>query len=477
MKKTIITTVGTSLFKNYNEEEKDQNIASQVKALEKVRYSDSKWKEKESRVNKIRGKVSNWANANNKASAEIESSLKIIEEIKKVNAEEEEIEIILLATDTVLSRLAAEIVQKVFKENNVTVIFNSDKDVISGLQLEDKDEFEKEGLMQLVERVSGICGIYTTDNNKTNTKAEVKKEVYLNITGGYKALIPYLTIMGQIYKLPICYKFEKSDNILTIPQAPVEYDFLLVEENYLLFERLNKGKDENLPNVKEFKELISENEGIFKNVIEELEKNGLIRKLPPEEGEIKLTPMGKMLFARYNRFAEQGIDRGNLLGRVMEMEVYQYYVEKYMLNNNDKNQVILGEKVLNSKNPDAASFDVDVFIKLLNGKRIAIEVKPGGNIPVFGKSNENNIESNIKKRAFYELSKKETDIECRVYCYSHREIVKAAIKQIKKLHDEYPKETKNLSWYWVKIGVKNENGNRTMDFGKKIKPEKIYPTN
>jgi hypothetical protein len=46
--------------------------------------------------------------------------------------------------------------------------------------------------------------------------------VIINITGGYKATVPYLTILGQVNKCPIYYIFEDTDATIKIPYVPID---------------------------------------------------------------------------------------------------------------------------------------------------------------------------------------------------------------------------------------------------------------
>ncbi len=116
----------------------------------------------------------------------------IQEEIK------DSLEVYLIATETILSRIAAEIIQTKLNGYNAgggktnNVFFEADKeapecDVIQGLDVKNADEFSNTGLPNLIERLKEI-GIN-------------KEKIILNITGGYKGVIPYLTILGQVYKV------------------------------------------------------------------------------------------------------------------------------------------------------------------------------------------------------------------------------------------------------------------------------------
>ena len=44
--------------------------------------------------------------------------------------------------------------------------------------------------------------------------------VIMNITGGYKASIPYLTILAQLNGCPIYYIFEDQDALIKVPNLP-----------------------------------------------------------------------------------------------------------------------------------------------------------------------------------------------------------------------------------------------------------------
>jgi len=465
-----------SIFDNFCNEKDDKNIKNAVEILEDKPHSF--WQEAEERVKHIKKEVLPWAKKSIKASAEIESSLKVIEEIRKRN--DEEIEIVLLATDTILSRLAAEIIKEVLDkknievldEKNINVTFNPDKDVIHNLQLKNKKSFEEEGLMNLIERVTEICEIYSDGGRQTC--AEPKVRAYLNITGGYKALVPYLTVIGQIYELPIYYKFEDKEEIINIPQLPIEYDFLLIDDNYAIIEKLNYQKEEKLPSIEKLKEDVgATDDKSFEDRISYLENKKIIQKITTSDNETKykLTPIGKMLFIRHNRFAEQGIPRNNIIGEVMELKVYEYYVNEYSKRDN-KASITRNYEVsnLNDKNNP---YDIDVFIQS-EGKKIAVEVKTNLN-----KSNiKKEIKEKILEKGFYQLAKQcyesNEDIEFYVVTCSPDGVSKAIIDEIKKInegiknHDEEFIKNMKLSWHWFRRD--RNNIKKTLSYQGKIYP-------
>ena len=109
------------------------------------------------------------------------------------------IKVHFMATDTILSSLSAEIVAKYLGNKKIETNFDKERDVIRDLQIEDAKEFEKNGLVNLVDRVYRIINEQYYEN------------IILNITGGYKAIIPYMTIMGQVNNIPIYYIFEDTE--------------------------------------------------------------------------------------------------------------------------------------------------------------------------------------------------------------------------------------------------------------------------
>ncbi|MDY6991414.1 MAG: hypothetical protein SVR94_02245, partial [Pseudomonadota bacterium] len=77
----------------------------------------------------------------------------------------------------------------------------------------------------------------------------------INITGGYKAMIPYLTILGQVNKVPVRYIFEDTDTLIEIPLLPLTIDNSLFEkyerEFYLIEEETSLNKQNHYQFVEE----------------------------------------------------------------------------------------------------------------------------------------------------------------------------------------------------------------------------------
>jgi len=64
--------------------------------------------------------------------------------------------------------------------------------------------------------------------------------VVLNPTGGFKALVPYLVLIGMLKKVPCRYIFEQSTTLLELPPLPVEFSRSRFEAFKALFERIER---------------------------------------------------------------------------------------------------------------------------------------------------------------------------------------------------------------------------------------------
>lgn len=249
--KTIITTVGTSLFENYmnsevrnlfnNEKEEYEDISGVVQTLKDRNIAsayNSKGVEEVKIKNSIKGlwlkditrKKRKWIfeKGNNKyASAELESILMIKEALQEFT------NVHLLATDTILSRLACEIIREFLMEQysgRLKVHFNSNIDVIQNLRVDDYEKF-KNGLILLTDR------FYQIGNNQL--RAGLSQDIILNITGGYKGIIPYFSLLGQINRTKIQYTFEDTGVLLTIPQVPIKEDIEMFEKHWKVLNKLD----------------------------------------------------------------------------------------------------------------------------------------------------------------------------------------------------------------------------------------------
>ena len=231
--KKIITTVGTSLFENYHKKYRDTAFESAYNFFKNNEISAKKLDNQESRKKSLIDKFnSNYFKNNFDASAEIKSLIKLQEELK------EDFDIYLLHSDTALGRLAAEIIKdniSLYEEYGLK-ISSVDIHPIENLQIQNRQKFIQ-GMQELINNIYKISQNYWGN-------------VVINITGGYKATIPYLTILAQVNQCPIYYIFENTDALIQIPNIPIDINWKLFEDywkSFSLIEKSNGIKESDLP--------------------------------------------------------------------------------------------------------------------------------------------------------------------------------------------------------------------------------------
>jgi putative CRISPR-associated protein (TIGR02619 family) len=266
--KKVIVTVGTSLFENYMEDSSvAQNVKGNINDVKGGKGSPNRVESYETyktEIQLIKGAVGRWANGNENenASAEIKSLIKIN---KKFN---DKIEAHLICTDTILSVVAAEIIQDWFNQapGEVNVIYNKDeREHIEDLQVSNYGDLMEKGLKNLINKIENI------------TVGCRKEDLLFNITGGYKAIIPYLTFMAAIHECRIFYIFEDNDNLIEIPPLPLKKDYEFFEKHWDKMEALK---------------LIDKNYTAGK--YKELEEKGLVLKI--DHNSAGLSALGDMFY-------------------------------------------------------------------------------------------------------------------------------------------------------------------------------------
>lgn len=355
--KKIITTVGTSIFTNYREEKVKNHYGRTSYASIGVPYNrtedepasgiyDDNFR---SYIRSLKEVIEDYwymydGRANQNASAEISSILKIAE------AENEPCEVHLIATDTLQSVLAAELilgwfekfpqpkVSKVLFQRQETV-FEEQKDsdfVVKDLRVRGQADYEK-GFMNLIQLLEKIY-------SKGNT--------ILNITGGYKGIIPVLTLFGQLYELPLNYLYVEDDDSMqaspvVVGSLPVHLDLGYIE-NFVLFlqqpERLTDAK-----------------------VAEKMYGLGLLAtKMLPAE----LSIIGKLI---KNKLESADLPfQKTTLGYLVEYKIHEYYSRNEL---SGFGKPVLGYKL--SDEPGKDLEDADLWFE--NEEHVILgEIKPAG---------------------------------------------------------------------------------------------------
>lgn len=233
--KKIITMVGTSIFDNYFEYSSDKTFKNHFEALKDRQSKD--YSNELGKIEGIKKKTSFWLKETDvkNASAEIKSLIKLKENLQ------DDFEVYLFSSDTILGRLAGEILEEGLKKLSEFEDGRITLDIIGDLQVKDSKKFMN-GMRNLIEKTFKITNGYW-DNT------------VINITGGYKATIPYLTILSQLNGCPIYYIFEDQDALIKIPSLPLSTEVINCEDlrnNKDIIAKLQKGID----NEKDYNELI-----------------------------------------------------------------------------------------------------------------------------------------------------------------------------------------------------------------------------
>jgi putative CRISPR-associated protein (TIGR02619 family) len=146
------------------------------------------------------------------------------QDVRKISAEINSLErlnltssskIILLATDNAASKACANELKKFIVQHFSLV----DKDIeikrIKGLQVHDVKTLKEQGFRELITTILA----YLTDDD-----LNYQYDVILNPTGGYKGVMPFLTVLGMLYGKPSVYIFEHAEQLISLPPLPFTFD-------------------------------------------------------------------------------------------------------------------------------------------------------------------------------------------------------------------------------------------------------------
>ena len=146
------------------------------------------------------------------------------QDVHKISAEMNSLErldltasskVVLLATDNAASKACANELKKLIGRHFSLVDKNIEIKRIKGLQIHDVKVLKERGFRELVTTVLS----YLTDD-----ALNYQYDVVLNPTGGYKGVIPFLTVLGMLYGKPSVYIFEHAEQLISLPPLPFSFD-------------------------------------------------------------------------------------------------------------------------------------------------------------------------------------------------------------------------------------------------------------
>ena len=123
--------------------------------------------------------------------------------------------VVLLATDTYLGKKCSEALEHLLeKQFNVSDVKTCR---IKGLQVHSEEQLLKEGLSNFINETRRLIeevGDYGT-------------EIFLCPNGGFKGVVPFLTILGMRYHCKVLYTFELAESLIVLPSLPFTLDTTL----------------------------------------------------------------------------------------------------------------------------------------------------------------------------------------------------------------------------------------------------------
>jgi putative CRISPR-associated protein (TIGR02619 family) len=137
-----------------------------------------------------------------------------------------------LASDTLQGKLCGQVLETVSQKLwNVKAKYY----ILEGLQVSDAKLFQQKGVFSLVRKIKKLIDQHGRD----------KASFILNATGGFKATIPYMTLMGLIEGIPVTYIYENQGVLIELPAVPLQFDRKALEQLHQksgdLFEQLKQG--------------------------------------------------------------------------------------------------------------------------------------------------------------------------------------------------------------------------------------------
>jgi len=197
MHKLIICTLGTSIA----------NGISSLRELQSKRlFYDTDIKDFEKELHQ---KIKKIDLKNQKDIRALSAELNTLDRLKLGNGDR----VILLTTDNALGRVCGvavkEILERIYK---VSVEARR----VEGLQVQDEKLLKEKGLKNFIKVI--------VDDYLANDNVKYNYDIILNPTGGFKGILPFLTILGMIYAKPSIYLFEFSDELIHLPPLPITFD-------------------------------------------------------------------------------------------------------------------------------------------------------------------------------------------------------------------------------------------------------------
>lgn len=252
-KVVILTTIGTSIKDNFEKYLKNND----KKFIETVIWSSVKnpTEDYDKFINEFiynldRNGLKYFSNKLF-PSAEIQSLWLFFEKSIEFTTKEWDVEkIILYHTETEedvfnTGEICANAVKKIIDEAKKQYTKGISKDTIVITE-----KFKLKNIDNTEEFKAGLIDLFTKCRQQIEGARRESKLIVLNITGGYKALIPFTSLFGFLERgIKTIYGFEEAKDIISIPSLPLNWDYRTLDEFRVIFTGLNKEIDTGIYNI------------------------------------------------------------------------------------------------------------------------------------------------------------------------------------------------------------------------------------
>lgn len=147
-------------------------------------------------------------------------------------------EVVLFSTDTAEGRCCSDELRRVIENDlgveKVTV------ERVEGLQVRDPQTLKSTGLINLSRILIG----YLDDPQRQYTGGCV-----LCPNGGFKGVVPFMAVLGMIFRTPVVYVFEFAETVISLPPLPIGFAADLFDR---AFPAMNWASEEEVFDVNEF---------------------------------------------------------------------------------------------------------------------------------------------------------------------------------------------------------------------------------
>ena len=124
--------------------------------------------------------------------------------------------VVLLVTDTYQGRVCAGAVKTIIIDAYGLTENQVELHRIEGLQVNDAERLRKQGLKNMIKII--------LDNYLNDANYKFSHDIIFNPTGGFKGIVPFLTVLGMLYGKKTIYIFEGSNELIELPPLPFSFD-------------------------------------------------------------------------------------------------------------------------------------------------------------------------------------------------------------------------------------------------------------